>query len=77
MLAADVAFARALEHWQAESLQEAHAACLEAIGHDEGHVGAAVLAAEILLRVGEPEPAEGGEPVGSTLVCLRRAELAR
>ena len=57
MSAADVAFARALQHWQAESLQEAHAACLEAIGHDEGHIGAAVLASEILLRVGEPKPA--------------------
>lgn len=53
MSAADAAFARALEHWQAESLQEAHAACLEALGHDERHVAAAVLASEILLRVGE------------------------
>jgi len=57
MSAADVAFARALQHWQAESLQEAHAACLEAIGYEEGHIGAAVLASEILLRAGEPEPA--------------------
>ena len=40
MSAADVAFARALEHWRAESLEEAHADCLEAIGHDDGHIGA-------------------------------------
>jgi len=57
MSAADAAFACALEHWQAESWQAAHAACLEALGHDEGHVAAAVLASEILLRVGEPRPA--------------------
>lgn len=53
MSAADAAFARALEHWRAESLREAHAACLKALGHDAGHVAAAVLASEILLRVGE------------------------
>ncbi len=57
MSAADAAFACALEHWQAGSWQAAHAACLEALGHDEGHVAAAVLSSEILLRVGEPRPA--------------------
>ena len=100
--------ARALE---SESLQAAHAACLEALGHDADHVGAAVLASEILLRAGGPrravallEPsgrfshdpryvlavaagsglqtiesgelsyrAEGGAPVASTIVCLRRS----
>jgi len=57
MGAADAAFARALACWQAESLQAAHAACLEALACDEDHVAAAVLASEILLRVGEPPPA--------------------
>ncbi|MDQ3722917.1 MAG: hypothetical protein M3376_07600, partial [Actinomycetota bacterium] len=57
MSAADAAFARALEHWRDDSLQEAHAACLAALDHDERHVPAAVLASEILLRVGAPGPA--------------------
>jgi len=57
MSAADAAFAGALGHWRAERLPAAHAACLEALGHDADHVGAAVLASEILLRAGEPRPA--------------------
>lgn len=57
MPAADAAFARALELWEAGSLQAAHAACLEALRDDAGHVPAAVLGAEILLQVGEPAAA--------------------
>ncbi|HEV2059346.1 MAG TPA: hypothetical protein VGR11_08305, partial [Solirubrobacteraceae bacterium] len=68
MSAADVAFARALEHWQAESLQESHAACVDALRHDAGHVAAAVLASEILLRVGE-----AGRGVALLADVVRRA----
>ena len=57
MPTADAAFARALGHWRAGSLQEAHAACLEALAHDGAHIAAAVLAAEILLDVGAATPA--------------------
>ncbi len=56
MSAANVAFARALQHRQAESLQEAHAACLEVIGHDESHIAATVLACEILLHARRRRP---------------------
>ena len=82
MSAADAAFARALEQWQAESLQAAHAACMEALGHDADHVGAAVLASEVLLRVGEPRPAVAllaqvvrrAPDDGAALLLLARAQ---
>jgi predicted TPR repeat methyltransferase len=82
MSAADAAFACALEHWQAESLQAAHAACLEALGHDAEHVPAAVLASEILLRAGAPQPAvallervaELAPGDGAALLLLARAQ---
>jgi len=79
---ADAAFARALELWQAEFLQAAHAACMEALGHDAEHVAAAVLASEILLRAGEPRPAVAlleqvsrrAPDDGTALLLLARAQ---
>lgn len=82
MSAADAAFAGALEHWRAESLQAAHAACMEALRHDADHVEAAVLASEILLRAGEPRPAVAllehvarlAPDDGAALLLLARAQ---